>query len=558
MKPPVPRRESPHPARVPDLTERWSAKAFYVTCLGGWFVALALAEWMHWFGLLALPMLAYTILGVSDRVQGHHAIRRNFPVLGRLRYVLEGIRPELRQYFVEDDHEENPVSRSKRSIVYARAKGQLDTVPFGTQRDVYRPGYEWINHSMAAMTARHDEVRIQIGASATCTQPYGASILNISAMSYGSLSANAVLALNGGAKDGAFFHNTGEGGVSPYHLELGGDLCWQVGTGYFGCRGDDGGFAPERFAANAVRPEIKLIEIKLSQGAKPGHGGILPARKVTEEISAIRGVPMGQDVLSPPGHSAFSDPEGLMRFVEQLRELSGGKPVGFKLCIGSRREFLALCKAMHSTGLKPDFITIDGGEGGTGAAPVEFSNSVGSPLVDGLVFAHHALIAAGLREEVKIIASGKIATGFHVVRLLALGADLCNSARAMMFALGCIQALKCNTNHCPVGVATQDRILMQGLVVEDKRNRVGSYHAKTVEAVYELLGAAGVDDPNDLRPWHIRRRGDDGKVLTYEQLYPTPEPGCLLAGEADPELQALWEGASPDTFAVTYHPSRVP
>lgn len=556
MRPPVKRRDSPRPARVPDLTERWSAKAFYVTCLVGWVGTWALHRWWMWLGLLALPMTAYTLLGVADRLQNRHAIRKNFPVLGRLRYLLEGVRPELRQYFVEDDDEENPISRMKRSIVYARAKDQLDTVPFGTQRDVYQPGYEWINHSLRAVAAREDEVKIRIGGHSSCTQPYDASLLNISAMSYGSLSRPAILALNGGARDGGFFHNTGEGGVSPHHRELGGDLCWQVGTGYFGCRAPDGGFDPERFAETASLPEVKLIEIKLSQGAKPGHGGILPARKVTEEIAAIRGVPMGQDVLSPPSHSAFSTPEGLMRWVEQMRELSGGKPVGFKLCVGSRREFLGLCKAMHSTGFKPDFISIDGGEGGTGAAPVEFSNSVGSPLVDGLVFAHHALIAAGLRSEIRLIASGKVFTGFHIVRLLALGADLCNSARAMMFALGCIQALKCNTNHCPVGVATQDRVLMQGLVVPDKRERVRSFHHKTVEAVYELLGAAGIDDPNDLRPWHIRRRGDDGRVLTYEQLYPTPEPGSLLAGNAPEELQALWDGSASDTFDVSWTPSR--
>lgn len=542
---------TPYPARVPALLERWSPRAFYLSALALWTATLVLSRWQPWFGLLALPALAYTWLGVGDRVQTRHAVRRNFPVLGRLRYVLEGLRPELRQYFVEDDDEENPFSREQRSIVYARSKDQLDTLPFGTRRNAYAPGYEWINHSLGASEGAEDEVRIVIGEHSSATQPYAASILNISAMSFGSLSRNAILALNAGAAAGGFWHNTGEGGISPHHLEPGGDLVWQIGTGYFGCRAGNGGFDPGAYAASAQRPTVRMIELKLSQGAKPGHGGILPARKVSEEIAAIRGVPLGRDVLSPPGHSAFSSPTGLLEFVERLREGSGGKPVGFKLCLGNRVEWLAILKAMLETELHPDFISIDGAEGGTGAAPLEFSNSVGSPLTDGLVFAHQSLIAAGLRNRITLVASGKVTTGFDVVRLLALGADVCSSARAMMFALGCIQALKCNTNHCPVGVATQSERLMVGLVPSDKAERVRSYHHKTVESAYELLGAAGLQDPRQLRPWHILRRLEANRVVTYEELFPTPERGSLLEGEGPPELQRLWGLARSDRFSGT-------
>jgi glutamate synthase domain-containing protein 2 len=540
-------RESAYPHQVPGIIERWSRTAFLLAGAGMVAGTAALMLLTPWAGLLLIPVGAFVAVGFADIIQRRHTLRRNFPVIGHLRYIFESLRPELRQYFVESDSEENPISREKRSIVYQRAKGQLDTLAFGTRRDVYGSGYEWMNHSLAARSPRTDEVRIPIG-EGTATEPYHASIFNISAMSFGALSSRAILALNRGARLGGFSHNTGEGGLSSYHLEPEGDIVWQIGTGYFGARTCDGEFSPEAFAENARRESVRMIEIKLSQGAKPGHGGILPGAKVTPEIATIRGVPPGRDVVSPPAHTAFSSPVGMMRFIERLRQLSGGKPVGIKLCVGNRRDVFALCKAMLETDIQPDFITVDGGEGGTGAAPLEFSNSVGAPLNDGLTFVHQALVGSGLRERIRIIASGKITTGFHIVSKLALGADLCNSARGMMFALGCIQATKCNTNHCPVGIATQDPRLSAGLDVEDKAERVRSFHAHTVESVFELLGAAGLDHPGQVRPEHILRRVDVSDVRTYGEIYPTLEPGAMLTGSAPETLMRLWDAARTDSF----------
>ncbi|MCA9001803.1 MAG: FMN-binding glutamate synthase family protein, partial [Planctomycetes bacterium] len=447
-------------------------------------------------------MGALWILAILDVTQKRHAILRNFPLLGRFRYLFELIRPEIQQYFVEADTDGVPFNRERRSVVYQRAKGVMDTLPFGTQLDVYQPGYEWISHSFLAKHPSHEVPRVLIGAD-TCKLPYSASLLNVSAMSYGSLSKNAVMALNRGARDGGFAHNTGEGGLSPFHLEGGGDVIWQIGTGYFGCRTSDGRFDPEKFEKAAAHPSVKMIEIKVSQGAKPGHGGILPAAKVTEEISAIRGVPMGEDVLSPPTHNAFSNPSEMLRWIEDLRRLSGGKPVGFKFCVGRQEEFMALCMEMRASGKHPDFIVVDGGEGGTGAAPLEFSNSVGMPLNEGLVFVHNCLVGFALRERIKVIASGKVITGFDMATKLALGADLCYSARAMMMAIGCIQARRCNANDCPAGVATQKPNLMQGLDVDDKAPRVQAYHRETINSLLELVGAAGLDDPAQITPHHI-------------------------------------------------------
>lgn len=478
-----------------------------------------------WLLIILVPLL---VLGWRDYTQTTHAVLRNFPIVGHGRYLLEKIRPEIYQYFVEGDTEGVPFDRDQRSLVYQRAKDVRDTVPFGTKEDVYATGYEWVNHSMAPRHLHGDDLRITIGGPA-CTQPYSASIFNIAAMSYGSLSANAVLALSEGAQIGGFAHNTGEGGISSHHMEGGGDLIWQIGTGYFGCRAEDGTFSAEKFKENATRPNVKMIELKLSQGAKPGHGGILPAAKLTPEISQIRGVPMGEDVLSPPGHSSFDTPIGLLEFVREMRELSAGKPVGFKLCVGKRREFLAICKAMVETGITPDFIAVDGGEGGTGAAPLEFSNHVGAPLVDGLIFVHNALVGFDVRDKIKVIASGKVTSGFGMVKRLALGADACYSARGMMLALGCIQALKCNSNHCPVGVATQDPKLMDGLVPSDKKVRVASFHNETVASVCEILGAMGLSDPEALRPWHIMRRVSHTEIRHYGEIYEFIEPGALLA-----------------------------
>ena len=497
-----------------------------------------------WALVAILPVIAR---GIADMVQTRQAVRRNFPVLGHGRYLLELIRPEINQYFVESNSDGRPFSRNDRSVVYQRAKGELDTLPFGTQRDVYAAGYEWINHSLAPVEPRHECARVVVG-NAACRQPYSASILNVSAMSYGSLSKNAVLALNAGAKAGGFAHNTGEGGISPHHLKPGGDLIWQIGTGYFGCRTADGHFDPDAFAARAATPTVRMIEVKLSQGAKPGHGGILPAAKLTPEIIAIRGVVPGRDVISPPAHTTFSTPLGLLRFLQLLREQSGGKPVGFKLCVGKRHEFLGIVKAMLESGIVPDFITVDGAEGGTGAAPLEFSDSVGTPLNEGLAFVNNALVGAGLRDQVRLIASGKVNTGFQLATKIALGADMCNAARAMMFALGCIQALRCNTNQCPTGVATQDPGLVQGLHVGDKSARVSRYHAETVKSFFEVLGAAGLHEPDALKPWYVMRRVTSGDVRSYHEIYPPIEPGALLRGAVNGSLGRAWDTARPDAF----------
>jgi glutamate synthase domain-containing protein 2 len=441
-----------------------------------------------------------------------------------------------------------PFSRELRSLVYRRAKNENDTLPFGTERNVYEVGYEWMNHSLAAREPTEEPPRVKIGGP-ECKKPYSAAVLNVSAMSYGSLSKNAILALNRGAKMGGFLHNTGEGGLSPYHLEGGGDVTWQIGTGYFGCRDKDGKFEPESFKDKAQLPNVKMIELKLSQGAKPGHGGILPARKVTLEIAKIRNVPMGKDVISPPAHTAFTTPLELCLLIAKLRELSGGKPVGFKLCVGKRRELFALCKAMLETQILPDFITVDGGEGGTGAAPLEFSNVLGTPLDEGLILVHNALVGIGVRDKVKVIASGRVVTGFDIAQKIAIGADITNSARAMMFSLGCIQAQKCNTNDCPTGVATQNPDLVAGLVVEDKAKRVQSFQKNTVRAFQELLAASGMTHPNELRPWHILRRVSPTEVKHYGEMYEYIEPNELLSEPLPKSYVRAWRAARPDSFA---------
>ncbi len=469
------------------------------------------------------------LLGYADIFQKKHAIIKNFPVIGHIRYMLEAIRPEIMQYFVETDTEGRPINRLFRSLIYQRSKKVIDTTPFGTQFDIYRTGYEWMGHSVYAKNYKElgDEPRVLVGGT-DCKKPYSASILNISAMSFGALSKNAVLAMNKGAKLGGFAQNTGEGGLSPYHKKYGGDLIWQIGTGYFGCRTKDGNFCPDTFQKTAVIPNVKMIEIKISQGAKPGHGGILPACKNTPEIASIRLVEPYKDVHSPSRHTAFNDAEGLMHFIKLLRELSGGKPVGFKLCVGKKEEFVDICKAMLSTGIKPDFITIDGGEGGTGAAPIEFSNSLGMPLRDGLAFAVDTLMGYDLKKDIKIIASGKIFNGFHIVRVLALGADMCNSARAMMISVGCIQSLQCNLNTCPVGVATQDKTLMKGLDVEDKAKRVANFHKETMKSFLELIAAAGITKPEELNRSFINRRVSLNSVLRYDEIYPYIKKGSLI------------------------------
>jgi len=487
-------------------------------------------------------------LGGWDLVQRRHAVLRNYPISAHLRFLLEEMRPEMRQYFFEDEKNGMPFSRDRRAVVYQRAKREPDKRPFGTQHDVYGEGYEWIRHSLAPTEVDPASLRIGVGG-ADCAQPYSASVFNISAMSFGALSANAIRALNGGAADGRFYHDTGEGGVSPYHRENGGDLVWELGSGCFGARDLDGRFSPERFAAAAADPQIKMIEVKLSQGAKPGHGGVLPAAKVTDEIAAIRGVAPGADCVSPAAHRAFSTPIGLMEFVAELRRLSGGKPTGFKLCVGHPWEFLGIVKAMLETGILPDFIVVDGKEGGTGAAPMEFMDHLGMPLRDGLDFVHNALVGAGLRGAIRIGASGKIVTGFDIARAMALGADWCNAARGFMFAVGCIQSQSCHTDKCPVGVATQDPTRYRALVVEDKRRRVTNFHHSTVHALAELTGAAGLLHPNDFAPAHFSRRVSTHESLGFDELYPALRPGELLAGTPDRRFRDAWALARADRFA---------
>lgn len=479
-----------------------------------------------WSLVVVLPLAA---VGFYDLFQVRHTILRNYPIVGHFRYLLEKFRPEIMQYFVETDTQGRPINRISRSLVYERAKGVIDTTPFGTQEDVYSEGYEWMDHSIYAKNFDEldDHPRITVGGK-DCKQPYSSSVLNISAMSFGSLSKNAILALNKGAKMGGFAHNTGEGGVSPYHLEHGGDLIWQIGTGYFGCRTEDGNFSPEQFQNTATHENVKMIEVKISQGAKPGHGGILPAVKNTEEIAAIRGIEPHTTIFSPPHHKAFSNAKELLEFLKQLRDLSGGKPVGFKLCVGRTEEFVDICKAMLETGITPDFITVDGGEGGTGAAPVEFSNSIGMPMCDGLAFVANTLVGFDLKKDIKIMASGKIISGFHMARAVALGADICYSARAMMLALGCIQALECHENTCPTGVATQNKSLMRGLVVDNKADRVNSYHEKTVHSFVELIAATGSTDHTQLNRSHIKRRVSVDKVKRFDEIYPNMAKGSLI------------------------------
>jgi glutamate synthase domain-containing protein 2 len=516
--------------------------------------ALIIAWAFYWIDALFAFVLVVPIIymGIADMIQTRQSIRRNFPVLGRLRYVFEDLRPKIQQYFVESDTDGSPINRNERSVIYQRAKKQIDTIPFGTQLNVYAEGYEWMTHSIAPKDFHKMDhnPRVKFGGS-DCKQPYDMSVLNVSAMSFGSLSQNAILALNAGAKIGGFAHNTGEGGLSPYHLEPGGDIIWQVGTGYFGARTEDGNFSADAFQKNATKPSVKMIEIKLSQGAKPGHGGILPAAKNTPEIAAIRLVKPGTTVFSPPFHSAFGTPMELVLFIKKLRDLSGGKPVGFKLCIGRKAEFLSICKAMVQLKIYPDFITIDGGEGGTGAAPPEFTNYVGMPLLDALSFVDNALRGFGIRHEMKLIASGKILTGFHLVRAMALGADSCNCARAMMMALGCIQALECNKNTCPTGVATQDPYFMKGLVVEDKKVRVANFHKNTVESFVELIGAAGLDHPDKINRSHVYRRVFMNMVKTYDEIYPVIPEGSLLAGGDAPfDFEEYLNKASAEKFEI--------
>lgn len=537
-------------AGLPDFIEKWDRKSFYT--VGGLAAAGSVVMGVSLgpcFSSVAVSGLtgAYWALGLRDMRQKDHTLLRNFPVLGHMRFLLESLRPEIRQYFIEADDDSRPFSRAQRSVAYSRAKQMDDTQSFGTRRDLTLEGSEFIAHSMWPKKVAAGKDRLLIG-NKDCKQPYSASRLNISAMSYGALGGSAISALNKGAQMGGFYHNTGEGGISRFHNEGGGDLVWNVGTGLFGCRDPvTKGFDAAQFKARASADNVKMIEIKISQGAKPSHGGLLPGSKVTPEIAEARGIRVGETCNSPPGHDSFSDERGLLEFVAQLRELSGGKPVGFKICMGRPTEMAAIVAAMVETEIFPDFITLDGAEGGTGAAPPEFSNHVGWPLSDALLFVNNLLIGAGVREHVKIIVAGRILSSFSMVRAISLGADATNAARAFLFSLGCVQALKCNTNNCPTGITTLDPALMAGLDVTQKSYRVFNYHKKTMGAFCELVGAAGLTDPSALEATHIMRRLAGGTLLTsYGDVFPTLESGALLTGAADDHptnIQHHWERA---------------
>jgi glutamate synthase domain-containing protein 2 len=513
--------------------------------LGVSVVAMVISPW--WWPL-AVPLLVLAAIGVWDLVQRKHSVLRNYPVAGHLRFLLEGIRPELQQYFVERNFDGRPYDRDVRSIVYERAKGTDAEEPFGTERDVYAEGYESFVHSMAPVPEPEEPPKTRIGGP-DCAKPYDMALLNVSAMSFGALSANAILALNQGAARGGFAHDTGEGGLSEYHLRHGGDLVWEIGTGYFGCRTKDGGFDEKEFAEKAAHGSVKCVSLKLSQGAKPGIGGVLPGGKVNTEIARVRDVPQGETVVSPPYHRVFSTPRELVRFIARMRELSGGKPTGFKLCVGSRRQFLAVCKAMLAEGVTPDFIIVDGAEGGTGAAPLEFADHIGTPLTEGLITVHNALVGTGLRDRVKLGASGKVATGADMVKRMLQGADYTNAARAMMFAVGCIQAQRCHTNTCPVGVTTQDPRRARALDVGDKSLRVERFQRSTVASALRIMASMGLSHPADLRPHMLRRRVDPHVVLSYAELYEWLTPGALLA-DPPQEWATDWSRAHPDVFTV--------
>lgn len=545
-----------HPLKVTSamsvLTAPFSSRYILLTLsllLSVGAIAL-IANDMGWLPYLAVPLAltgGLSLLGLRDLTQTRHAILRNYPIAAHLRFLLEDIRPEMRQYFFEGEKDGRPFSRDQRALVYQRAKKVLDKRPFGTMYNVYDESYEWLTHSMAPLAPSQEAFRVEVGAT-TCAQPYSASVLNVSGMSYGALSPNAIRAINKGAKAGGFAHNTGEGSISRYHEQYGGDLVWQIGSGYFGCRTEDGRFSPERFAETAQKPQVKMIEIKLSQGAKPGHGGVLPAAKINREIARARGIKMGQDCVSPSYHSAFDSPKSLLAFLSQLRELSGGKPVGFKLCIGHPWEFMSVAKAMLETGQAPDFITVDGKEGGTGAAPLEFMDHVGMPLRDGLNFVHNTLVGIGLRDRVRIAASGRIISAFDIARAMGLGADWCNAARGFMFATGCIQAQSCHNDMCPTGVTSQDPSRWRAVVVSDKARRVENFHRATLHSLAELVGSAGLSHPSQLTPHHFHKRVSQKEFVTFAELHPLLEDGDILRGTADRRYMEPWNAASADSF----------
>lgn len=512
------------------------------------FIALIPISLLFKIWWLAIIAIAFTALGIHDITQKRRAILRNYPIGGHIRFLLENFRPEIRQYFLEDDKEEVPFSRQQRSLVYQRAKDLDSTNAFGSLKDLNQTGSEWFLHSGNSRKIDNHKFCVRVG-NERCLKPYDLSVFNISAMSFGALSAAAIEALNKGAKEGGFAHDTGEGSISPYHQKHGGDLIWELGTAYFGCRDDNGRFNPETFKQRASLDQVKMIEIKLSQGAKPGKGGVLPASKITIEIAQTRDIPMGQDCISPATHPEFATPRELVRFWQKLRELSGGKPVGFKLCIGMPWEFMAIVKAMIEEDNYPDFIVVDGAEGGTGAAPVEFMDSVGMPLVDALIFVQNTLVGAGIRDKIKVGVSGKLISGFDIAKMMSLGADWCNSARGFMFAVGCIQSRSCHTNKCPTGVATQDPSRQKALDVPDKSARVRNFHNNTLKALADIVGSAGLSHPSQLKPHHIVRRQPDGWIKLLSEHYQFISAGSLLTGNCERKiLDDMWKLADPDSF----------
>ena len=525
-----------------NVAPRFAQPALLVVLSAGF--ALLGGVWT-WLLAITLPLLA---IAVWDFFQDEHTLRRNYPLLARIRWIMEDLRPYARAYVVEGDLEGRPFNHDERALVYARAKGELDSHPFGTELDVYSDEYEWLSHSMVPNESAPAEWRCAVG-SEQCSKPYSAALLNVSAMSFGSLSANAILALNKGAAAGNFYHDTGEGGVSRYHRAHGGDLVWEIGTGYFGCRDGWGKFDPARFADTAQLDQIKMIEIKLSQGAKPGHGGVLPAAKVSEEIAEARGVIQGVDCISPAAHNTFSTPIGLLEWAAQLRELSGGKPVGLKLCVGQLHEIMAIMKAMIETGITIDFIVVDGAEGGTGAAPVELSNRVGMPMREGLIVVRNALVGARLKSQVRLGAAGKIHSGAGMAMNFGLGADWCNSGRAMMFALGCVQSMRCHDDTCPTGVATQDATRQRGLVVEDKAERVARFQRHTLHGLREIVVAMGLQSPWEITPCHINERLDSARAAPIDEIYGFLEEGALLDDPDATQYARYWASAQAGSFA---------
>ncbi|SFB78011.1 FMN-binding glutamate synthase family protein [Tropicimonas isoalkanivorans] len=512
------------------------------TAAGLAIVSLALG----WYWLVPLAV-AVVAIGIYDFYQKKWTITRNYPVAGRIRWLFYQLRPYLHSYIVEGDLSGTPYSFDARNLIHARARGETDTHPFGTERHVSDPDYHWVGHSIAPEPRPDESPRVQVG-NDQCARPYSASVLNISAMSFGALSANAVRALNIGAKQGGFYHDSGEGGLSKHHLAHGGDLVWELGSGYFGARDEQGNFDSEKFRDGAAHDAVKMTEIKLSQGAKPGHGGMLPAAKVTEEIAEARQVPAHQDCLSPRGHSAFSTPIELMEFAARMRDLSGGKPVGLKLCIGQPHEPFALAKAMLETGIRPDFIVVDGGEGGTGAAPVELSDWVGMPLSEGLVLMRNALVGAGLKDDVRLAASGKVYSGMGLARCLAQGADWCNAARAFMLSIGCVQAQRCHLGTCPTGVTTQNKSRQRGLIPEVQGERAARFHAKTLEALAEIVAAAGFAHPRDLQPHHLMHRVGPERALPMDRVQSFLAEGVLIDAPEDTVYAEWWRAAQADSF----------